>query len=383
MNDNLGTALASIRSSRLRSILTAAIISIGIMSLVGIQTAIGILSGELSDSFGKMGAEMKTVESREGAPPISLRQAVEFREIIPQSSISTTVAAMAEATSGSIHTDPVATVLASDINYLQCNGLRLGSGRWFSRREMDNRSHVCVIGNGVAEKLFGADDAEGCGLSFGAGAFTVTGTLEKRGAMFGGGTDYSIIVPLGSSGSCNADHTITFHTGNGTTESEKIVMRRIRKLRQGEDDDFSIRGGDSAAETFASLSSKLSAAALAIGLITMLGAAVGLMNTMLVSVRERRMETGLRKALGARNADIAKQFLTEAAMLGLAGGLTGTALGLAAGGCVAAVLDASFSVPWKWILISFLLCIVVSILSGLLPAGRAAGMPPVEALREQ
>ena len=158
-------------------------------------------------------------------------------------------------------------------------------------------------------------------------------------------------------------------------------MRKIRRIAPGSKDDFTLRTGDAFEETLTSLREKLSAAALAIGLITLLGASAGLTNIMLVSVRERRMEIGLRKALGARKGDLARQFLFEAFLICQAGGLLGVILGTAAGNIVAAVLGAAFVFPLKWLAVALLICLVVGLLSGSLPAGRAAGMDPVEALR--
>lgn len=383
MNDNLGAAVAAIRSSKLRSTLTAAIIAVGIMSLVGIQTSIEILSRELTESFGKMGAEMQRIESIEKAPPITLRQALEFAGSFPGSSVSAVAFPVAEAASGGLRTDPVATVVASDANYLYCNGLHLDCGRIFSQNEMLEKSHVCIIGKSISDRLFGDGNAVGEAVSFGAGEYRVIGVLKKRGAMFGGGSDCSIVIPLGSAVSGSGNHTVSFISKKGETDSETAAMRRIRGLAAEDDDDFVIRGGDTAAVTLAGLKSKLSAAALVIGLITLLGASVGLMNTMLVSVKERKSETGLRKAVGADNSSIRNQFLAEALILGLCGGLAGICLGISAGGCVALALGGRLAVPWNWIGISLALCIIVSIASGLLPARRAASLPPVEALREE
>jgi putative ABC transport system permease protein len=158
-------------------------------------------------------------------------------------------------------------------------------------------------------------------------------------------------------------------------------MATIRRLPLGAEPDFEIVEADGAASTLASLRSKLSLAALAIGLVTMLGAAVGLMNSLLVSVKERTREIGTRRALGARARDIARQFLAEALLIGLLGSAAGVVLGLLLGNLVALSLEGCFTAPWGWMAAGVLLAAVVSLSSGLLPARRAARLDPIEALR--
>jgi putative ABC transport system permease protein len=159
------------------------------------------------------------------------------------------------------------------------------------------------------------------------------------------------------------------------------LMASIRRLPPGSEPDFLMLEADSAAATLASLRSKLSLVALAIGLVTMLGAAVGLMNSLLVSVKERTREIGTRRALGARARDIARQFLGEAMLLGLLGSAAGIILGLLLGNLVAFSLDGRFSAPWGWMAAAILLASAVSLAAGLLPARRAAALSPIEALR--
>ena len=157
-------------------------------------------------------------------------------------------------------------------------------------------------------------------------------------------------------------------------------MAVIRRLPPGAEPDFEMIEADSAEATLASLRAKLSLVALAIGLVTMLGAAVGLMNSMLVSVKERTREIGTRRALGARARDIRLQFLGEALLIGLAGSASGVLLGLLLGNLVAFALEGGFSLPWGWTAAAVLLAASVSLASGILPARRAAALDPIEAL---
>lgn len=387
MNGSFGSAAESIKGNRLRSFLTMAIIAVGIMSLTGIQTAIEVFSGELSGSFSQFGASTLTITGKEDFTAISLDEALLFCEMTDSASISRTLLPAASVSAEGETTDPVAQVIASDADYLRCNGLHLSDGRNFSPAEAVDGAAVCLAGGGIAAKLFGSGAAAvGQNVSFGAGDYRIVGVMARRGISFGGNSDCSIIVPVKSAGGIRSDGdiVITIRT-DGTEETKAILhnrMRRIRRRAPTEADGFELRSADSAASTLASLKAKLSAAALAVGLITMLGAAVGLMNIMLVSVNERRREIGLRKAVGACRQEILMQFLAEAALMGMFGATAGIMLGIAAGNCVALALECSFRIPWPWILASLALTAAVSLLSGLLPARKAAALEPVEALKE-
>ncbi|MBR5055946.1 MAG: ABC transporter permease [Bacteroidales bacterium] len=371
------------------------IITVGITSLVGIQTAIEVLSRELSDSFGRMGAARMEITAAEKAPPITVAQAEAFARRLEAGnpSVSLTVNPIACASSGGKRTDPVVTLTASDANWLAGCGSQLAAGRNFSPGEISSGAAVCIIGASIAGRLFGRDNPQiaiGRKVSFGDGAYRVIGVTKRKGASLTGGGDCEAVIPLrnavGRLRGEEAGCTVTFVCPEGVTPEEAegraaALMRGIRRLHASAENDFTVRSGDSLQETLSSISSKLSLAALAIGLITLLGAAVGLMNIMLVSVRERRAEIGLRKALGATGGNIARQFLFEALLICQAGGVAGALLGAAAGNIVALVLDGAFVIPYKWFGIAFITCTVVSLLSGLLPARRAALLDPVEALR--
>lgn len=396
MRDFLETALDAIRTNRLRSVLTILIIAAGITSLVGIQTAIEILSRELSDSFSRMGAARITVTAAEKAPPLTVSQARSFTTVVCSggdiaASISILVDALARASSEGKTTDPVITLTASDRQWLQCSGNTLAAGRNFTRKEIKEGAAVCLIGASIAARTAGTGkDAIGGEISFGRGTYRIIGIIEKRGAGFSPGAGCEAVIPLanatgqliGDESSCTVTLLAAESGAGSARETARIAMRKTRRLPPDASDDFEIKSGDSLGDTLSSLESKLSAAALATGLITLLGAAAGLMNIMLVSVRERRSEIGLRKALGARKEMIAGQFIFEAFFICQIGGLCGAALGAAAGNIVALILGGSFLIPVKWFALALLVCTAVSLLSGFLPARRAAAMDPIEALRQ-
>ena len=207
------------------------------------------------------------------------------------------------------------------------------------------------------------------------------GVLERQGALFGRDLDDAMLVPPDGAGGYQVTFRVAASGQAAAVATAGTLMGAVRRLPPGSEPDFEIVRADSTEEMLASLRGKLSAAALVIGLITMLGAATGLMNSMLVSVKERTREIGTCRALGARARAIERQFLAEAVLTGQAGCLAGILLGLLLGNLVALTMEGDFIVPWRWIGFSVLLSLAVSLASGLLPARRAAALDPIEALR--
>jgi putative ABC transport system permease protein len=159
------------------------------------------------------------------------------------------------------------------------------------------------------------------------------------------------------------------------------LMRVIRKNNLYEEDDFDISKSDQLLTMFTENTSKIAQAALWIGAITLLGAAIGLMNIMLVSVTERTREIGIRKSLGATKKMIRNQFLAESIVIGQLGGICGIIFGIIIGNVVSLLVGSSFIIPWDWIFIGVVLCFIVALLSGIIPAQKAANLDPIESLR--
>ena len=375
----------SLSTNRRRVLLTVAIIAVGVASLVGIETAVGVLTDRVAGSFDRLGAGLFTIRPKEDASPLDARQAAAFAAAFRQAEAVSCWCISRQAAivrSGGKATDPVVEIVATDAGYLACQDLSLASGRNFSPYEVEQHAKVALIGDNVRRRLFGDSDAIGQEITAAGARYRVIGVLQRQGALFGTGIDSGILCPMETTESSCSVTVRTAPAAAGATLSEAgCLMAAIRRLPPGAAPDFEIVQADSAQATLASLRAKLSLVALAIGLITMLGAAVGLMNSMLVSVKERTREIGTRRALGAKARAIARQFLGEALLIGLLGSAAGILLGLLLGNLVALALDGGFSIPWGWIAAAVLLASAVSLASGLLPARRAARLDPIEALR--
>lgn len=381
MRDSFRFALDSVLCNRRRALITVAIIAIGVSALVGVQAALDIVARRVTGSFDRLGTGICTIRPAPAAPPITLHQACEFSRRTEEEPVAIWLSRtpVAIVRSGGAATDPVVEIVACDQGYLDCFGVKLSWGRNFSPSEVDEKQLVAIIGEKVRRKLFSESTGLGEWVSCDDGRYRVIGVIEPQGALFGSNLDAAMLIPIDAAyGGCS----VSFQSSSDASAIARAgcTMSAARRLAPGAEPDFEIVRADSSQAVLDSLRSKLSLVALAIGLITMLGAAVGLMNSMLVSVRQRTREIGIRRALGAKSHVIARQFLMEAVIVGQAGCMAGVLLGLLLGLLVALGLEGDFVVPWRWIGVSVLISLAVSLASGLLPARRAATLNPIDAL---
>lgn len=404
--ENIRLSFASIQGNRLRSILTMSIIAIGIMSLVGIVTAIESIKVSLTESFTSLGAGGFSIQRQRlfgmdwgrsrNDNFITYDQAVEFRErfSIPASvALTMSISSSVTAKYQSEKSNPNLWLGAMDENGLRNSSLEIAQGRNFSRREAEGAARVVVIGSGVADVLFPTGESPlGKSINIAGGRFEVVGVLAPKGSGMGMGRndDLRLIVPVTTARavfqsvrvsmviSVIPDDPRLLDVAAGEAEG---LFRVIRRLSAADESDFAVERSDSLAAMLAENLATVTLMALLVGLITLLGAAVGLMNIMLVSVSERTREIGTRMALGAKPRTIRQQFLFESIIISQLGGVCGIALGILCGNLVSVLTGGVFVVPWMWILIGVALCLIVGVGSGYLPARKAASLDPVEALR--
>jgi putative ABC transport system permease protein len=406
LTENIKEGLRSVQGNALRTVLTALIIAIGIMSLVGILTAIEGIRASVNSSFSSLGANAFDIQStrpwrraRAGVnekvyPPMEYRQAARFKKMFGYPSditLYTGVSGTAEVKYKSKKTNPNARVMGTDENYMAIKDYKLESGRGFSNDELERAAWVVIIGQEIKTTLFDRIDPLNQYISVLGGRYKVIGVLEKQGGMMGSSADRMIMLPLETARRVAGGQDLTYDITvavKDPTQLETIMgeatglMRLIRRDAPGQPESFEIKASESLASRLDNIAGYLRIGGGVVGFITLLGAAIGLMNIMMVSVTERTREIGIRKALGATPLRIRQQFLIEAIVICLLGGIAGVIFGLLVGNLLSSLISSGgFVVPWLWIIVGLVVCVVVGLLSGYYPAYRASRLDPIDSLR--
>lgn len=406
---NLSLAFRSIKGNRLRSMITIAIIALGITALIGILTSIEVMKAGVYSSFSQMGANTFQITgdiikqkrsqgihiSRREGKDITYQEAKSFKERFEvPSKVSMSMSGTSTATVKymSKKTNPNINTMGVDENYLDISDTDLEAGRGFSQTELRFGNAVCVLGNGIAVTLFGSNYTNGVGkrVSIGDLKYTVIGIAESKGGSMLMNADNLVFLPLENArqvyGSDNERFVLNVKVDDiankdiAQQEAEGL-FRVIRKVPVGMENNFTVQQNDSLATMLLDSISVISWAALFIGIITLLGSVIGLMNIMLVSVAERTREIGINKALGARASSVKQQFLTESILISLIGGVSGIILGILVGNLFGMIFETSFIVPWGWAFVGLSLCTLVGVISGIYPALKASKLDPIVALR--
>jgi putative ABC transport system permease protein len=214
--------------------------------------------------------------------------------------------------------------------------------------------------------------------------------LKEKGSTFGNSRDLRVMIPIQVARSLFSQPNINYSLSTMIKKTELLdaaidnavlTMRKIRKLNPVEEDNFGISRSDDLVNKIASITGFLGVSAWLIGIITILGSSIALMNIMVVSVTERTREIGVRKALGAKKSAIAFQFFVETITVGQIGGILGIILGILVGYGISSLLSLSFTTPWGAIFAAFITSFLVGLASGLYPAVKASRLDPIEALR--
>lgn len=408
LKENTTIALEAIKSNKLRALITMLIIAIGIFALVGILSAIDAIKSSINSNFTDMGANTFTIRNKEtsmrvgrhGKRPesykqISFKEAMRFKEEFDfpcVASVSTLASWNARLKYASKKTNPNIQVFGADENYLETSGYELLEGRNFTIPEiLSGGANLVILGSEIAVSLFPKNmKPVDKIISIGGAKYKVIGVLKTKGNSMGFGGDKICIIPILNArqyfGRPDMSFTLSviskfpwlmdIAVGEATG-----LFRKIRKISAKEEEDFEIIKSDNLASMLISNIATVTLGATIIGIITLLGAAIGLMNIMLVSVTERTREIGIRKALGATQQAIKNQFLIESVVICVMGGLIGIVLGIIGGNGLGLLLGTSFFIPWFWIITGVSICIVVGLISGFLPAKRASKLDPIESLR--
>ena len=405
--ENVRIAIGSISTQLLRTILTVLIIAIGITALVGILTVVSALENTLSTDFASMGANTFNISQYENTsrrrgggereiinPIISYPEAVAFKNKykypFTETSISFTATSTAEIKYESTKTDPENTIMGVDEYFITNSGLETSLGRNFTGFDIQNNTYNCIVGSDFQKGLLKDVNPIDKVISIRGAKFKVIGVLKEKGSTFGNSQDLRVLIPIQVARSLftapNINYTMSVMVAHKEMLDQAIdnansTLRRVRKLSPVQDNNFGVVRSDDLINRILSITQYLGIASWVIGIITVLGSSIALMNIMIVSVTERTREIGVRKALGAKKSTIAFQFFIETLLIGQLGGLAGVIFGIAIGFTIATAMDFVFVIPWGAILSAFITSFAVSIVSGLYPAIKASKLDPIEALR--
>lgn len=419
LRDSFGMAWRTVRGNKLRSGITIAIIAFGIMALIGISTAIQAMNQSLRESFSSMGASAFNIRYKESRvrfngnsdeikkkklgkrekksnlnKPIREEEAVLFKSLYKypsQISIYRRGPGAMEIHYKDKKTNPQITVWGGDENYLAVTGYNLALGRNINSLDVYSGRNVCLLGSGVANRLFGAypDKCIDKVIKIGSIPYRVVGLLKEKGSSAMMRQDDMILTShtnIKKLQNISPSYLIGVMVGDVkeldvAVDEATAVFRNARRLMPTEDENFAVEKSDKFAELFIGLLSGLAGAAGLIGFITVVGAAIGLMNIMLVAVNERTREVGLIKAIGGKRKNVSRQFLFESVIISILGAFFGIVLGVGVGNIATLILKTGFIIPWGLVVVGILICTVVGLLAGLYPAIKAARLNPIVALR--
>jgi putative ABC transport system permease protein len=388
------------------------------MALVGIITAIEAMNKSLRESFSTMGAnafsirfkerrvqfgggEVKKTDKKKKAKKSNQGKIITYEQARMFKQRFDYPAFVAIGLNGprsqtvfyeSKKTNPTVTVNGGDENYLLLNGYEIEYGRNLNKLDVESGRNVAIIGSDVAEKFFSGRKEKALEqvIRVGSNKYRIIGIMKEKGSSAFLQMDNVIVTSYNNIRRLYTNPNQSFSLAIQVNDMRNMepaigeaegVFRPIRGLGITEDNNFYVDKSDSIAETFIKLLSTISAAAGAIGFITLLGAAIGLMNIMLVAVSERTREVGLIKALGARKNNIRYQFLFESIFISLLGAAIGIFLGVLVGNLVGMLLDTGFLIPWGVVFSGIIICSIVGLAAGLYPAWKASKLDPIVALR--
>ncbi len=418
--DTLSLSYRTIRSNKLRTGITVAIIALGIASLVGIRTAIEAMTQKFTESFSAMGANGFSLRYRQawgmrrdqGAQKekkgqkkekqsnqnkrITKDEADFFKQQYRfQAQVGLSLQGNNNATVNfdNRKTNPTVRIAGGDENYVDLNGYKINTGRNLNDLDVSSGRNVCLLGKDVATALFG-DNAEtplDKIVRVNNIPFRVVGVLQEKGSTLGFSWDNSVVTSYNTvrrffSNNAQSSFSIGIKVPDvklldaGIGEAEG-TFRAVRKLTTTEGNNFLIDKSDSFVDMLLTNLQWLTLSAIVIGFITLMGAAIGLMNIMLVAVTERTKEVGLIKAIGGKQRNVRNQFLYESIIISLLGAGFGILIGILLGNSVSLLMSTGFVVPWSWVLLGIGICSIVGLLAGIYPAYKASRLNPIEALR--
>jgi putative ABC transport system permease protein len=398
--ETLKLARQAILRNALRSILTILGVVIGVAAVIAMVTIGNGTTAKVSADLSKLGSNLLFVRPGQFGPgrastdakPFNLRdvealrhQLLNVRTVAPVAQKSVKVVYGAR--------NHMALITGTDNEYFTTQDWQLAAGRQFLESEIRGGGASCIVGETARKELFGAVDPIGKNIRVANVACEVIGRLEVKGqSSTGADLDDAVLVPLRTFQRRIAGNTdigsiyISAHDGADTAKIQADTERLLRERRHisaGEEDDFSVRDMKLLVQTTVGTTTVLTGLLGAVAAVSLLVGGIGIMNIMLVSVTERTREIGIRLAIGALESQVLQQFLVEAVVLSVFGGLIGIVLGLGLAWLTTSQLGVPFIVDLTMVLLAFGFSALVGVIFGYFPARRAARLDPIEALRHE
>ena len=394
----------SILNNKLRTSLTILGVVVGIFSIIVIMTIITMLQNSIEDGLAMISKNTfqmqkfdaiqthATHRSQRNRKDITIEQAYRLKRMLKQAKY----VGAEQWQSGKIvkfgnrETNPNINVGGQTIDCMRANDFNIEYGRDLRESDVQYSTNVCILGTAVVEKIFPDISPIGQTVRVDSKPLKVVGVLEKQPEMFGQSNDNYVLIPITTWQTIYGKYRRSVNILVSSYSEEEYddvleaaigYLRTIRKVKLGEPNDFSIFSNESMITTVNNITEPIKIGALVVSVIALLAAGVGIMNIMLVSVTERTREIGIRKAIGAKKSSILSQFLIEAIILCIVGGLVGIFAGVALGNIAGSFLSAQSAIPVDWVIIGITLCITVGLIFGTYPAYKAANLDPIEALR--
>ncbi len=383
--NTLKLAVRSTLANKMRSFLTMLGIIIGVVSVVMLMSIAESTTSSITDAISSMGSDLLTVMVTDDDVKLKSDDYMELTQYDAIKGVAPYLAVNGTARSGSEYVS--ASGIGVTAEYQEIADLALQAGRGIQPTDLEWRTNVAVIGTEIAEELFESYDVIGKTFQMSNRTFTVVGLLEESGTDFTGSLDARVLIPLTTAQRISDSASVSTCYVQAASSNDVALAQSMTEAflyaKTGDEDAYSVLNMSALLDTLDSVMSKVSLMLGGIAAISLLVGGIGIMNIMLVSVAERTREIGIRKAIGARRADIMSQFLIEACTLSILGGLIGlgvSALGLRAFGLIA---NLNVRLEWSAAVGALLFCVLIGVIFGSYPASKASRMTPIDALQRR
>jgi putative ABC transport system permease protein len=406
VRESFRMAMSALAAHKLRSALTLLGVLVGVFSIIVVMTAMRVMQNNIEQEISQLGSQTFMVQKWPavyfGGPEgfekywrrkdITLAQGIEVER---KATLARAVGIETAFWGGQIETRykktaPNVQLLGETPASFRSRNWVLGEGRLLLDMDVDGGRNVCVLGHGLAKSVFPRGSPVGERLKIDGINYSVVGVLEAKGGALGGDQDNFAVMPITTGlnryGRYYRSLTLLVQapdsaTYDDTVEQVRGILRAVRKVPPGKEDDFEIASNDSMISQFNTFTMAVRIGVMVVSSIALLAAGVGIMNIMLVSVTERTREIGIRRAVGAKRRNIMVQFIMEAVVICEVGGAAGVCLGILGGNATAYYLKLAPVIPVDWIVIGLIMCSIVGIVFGTYPAYKAANLDPIESLR--